>query len=144
MSLGGARASLAIAVRYAATRLGVGPSGRSDVPILKYQLQQRALMPLLARTYAVGFALDHVGQCWAEHLAGGGDKETAADAVTMCCAIKPMASWNAERVASIARERCGGQGYLSVNRFGPFVGLAHAAITAEGDNCVLMQKVRTF
>ena len=39
------------------------------------------------------------------------------------------------------RERCGGQGYLSCNRFGTFLGLAHAAMTAEGDNSVLMQKV---
>ena len=33
------------------------------------------------------------------------------------------------------------QGYLSCNRFGTFLGLAHAAMTAEGDNSVLMQKV---
>ena len=31
------------------------------------------------------------------------------------------------------------QGYLSCNRFGVFLGLAHAAMTAEGDNSVLMQ-----
>ena len=43
---------------------------------------------------------------------------------------------------SVCRERCGGQGYLSCNRFGTFIGLAHAAMTAEGDNSVLMQKVR--
>lgn len=30
---------------------------------------------------------------------------------------------------------------MSVNRFGTFLGLAHAAMTAEGDNSVLMQKV---
>jgi acyl-CoA oxidase len=30
---------------------------------------------------------------------------------------------------------------LSCNRFGTFLGLAHAAMTAEGDNSVLMQKV---
>lgn len=29
---------------------------------------------------------------------------------------------------------------MSVNRFGTFLGLAHAAMTAEGDNSVLMQK----
>ena len=31
--------------------------------------------------------------------------------------------------------------YYSYFRFGTFLGLAHAAMTAEGDNSVLMQKV---
>ena len=44
-------------------------------------------------------------------------------------------------MVTVARERCGGQGYLSCNKFGHYLGLAHAACTAEGDNSVLMQKV---
>ncbi len=59
----------------------------------------------------------------------------------MCCAIKPMAGWHLNKVATVCRERCGGQGYLAVNRFGEFFGSAHAGMTAEGDNSVLMQKV---
>ena len=35
----------------------------------------------------------------------------------MCCAIKPLASWLLEEVVSVTRERCGGQGYLSANRY---------------------------
>lgn len=64
----------------------------------------------------------------------------AQDVVMLCCGIKPACGWNCERAGSVCRERCGGQGYLSCNRFGDIIGFAHAAVTAEGDNRVLMQK----
>jgi len=138
MAIGGAKASISIAVRYAATRLTVGPTGKSDTPILVYQLQQRALMPLLSRIIAVNIGLDYVKDRWAFQAKDGSEHK---EVVTMCCAIKPIASWLLEETVSVCRERCGGQGYLSCNRFGTFLGLAHAAMTAEGDNSVLMQKV---
>ena len=56
--------------------------------------------------------------------------------------MKPLVTWNLEEVASVSRERCGGQGYLSCNRFGVAIASAHAGMTAEGDNAVLMQKVK--
>jgi len=51
--------------------------------------------------------------------------------VILCCVIKPLVSWHCERVGSITRERCGGQGYLSANRFGQIIAFSHAGITAE-------------
>ena len=92
-------------------------------------------MPLLARTVALNIGLDEVKRIWHEE---GHENPSMVPAV---CAIKPLVSWHLERSANITRERCGGQGFLSCNRFGTFIGLAHAAMTAEGDNSVLMQKV---
>ena len=69
------------------------------------------------------------------------DGSEHTDVLIMCCVIKAIASWHLTETAVVCRERCGGQGYLSCNRFGTAIALSHAAITAEGDNSVLMQKV---
>ena len=71
------------------------------------------------------------------------DGSEHADVVTMCCVTKAISGWHVGETAAICRERCGGQGYLSCNKFGVDVALTHACMTAEGDNSVLMQKVAT-
>jgi len=136
MALGGLKLALTIAVKYSLSRKAVGSSGRSDTPISEYQLQQRALVPLIAKAYAYNIGLNAVKENWKNQT-----EATAGEVVRQCCVIKPLVSWCLERAASISRERCGGQGYLSCNKFSQSISFSHAAITAEGDNAVLMQKV---
>ena len=82
--------------------------------------------------------MNHVIQKYSDYTQHSGDH---AELLRLCCIIKPMMTWHAERVASKCRERCGGQGFLAANRFGEAISGAHAGITAEGDNRVMLQKV---
>lgn len=127
MTMGGSKMTMLIAMRYAASRLTVDADGKSNAPILSYQLQQKALFPLLSQLYALNFGLDHCKFKWASN-------EVHDEVLKLCCVIKPLVTWTAERIATTCRERCGGQGYLAINRFGQMIGFAHAGMTAEGDN----------
>ena len=62
-SISVAKTGLAIAVRYSENRRQFGPSGEAEVPILDYLTQQRALLPALATTYGLHFAVrDLIGE----------------------------------------------------------------------------------
>lgn len=138
MTLGSTKICLDTAIRYSSSRLAVGPSGKSDTPIMEYQLQQRELIPLLAKTYVYNMALNHTKDKFAKLDESGSD---AMEVLLLCCVMKTQISWHAENTATISRERCGGQGFLAVNRLGEGIVGGHAGITAEGDNRVLMQKI---
>lgn len=138
MSQGAVKACMAIAVRYSAARLAVGPDGTSSSPILSYQLQQNALMPLLANTVIYDIALSYIKQRWADQ--NKDDEKDATEVVMMCCVIKAITGWHVNHTANLTRERCGGAGFLSANRFGLAIAGSHSSITAEGDNSVLMMK----
>ena len=92
-------------------------------------------MPLLAKTIALSML--HV-KCKNLYQNPKGHEDWL---LALCCIDKTLAGWNLERTSSICRERCGGQGYLANNKFGDAMAVAHASLTAEGDNRVLMVKV---
>lgn len=140
MILGTAKLVLTISTTYATTRLSVGPSGASDTPLLSYQLQQRALAPLVARTYAANVLNNFVKRRYSAALAAGGSGLSWAAVVALCCTVKPYTVAVAAETVTVCRERVGGAGFLAANRFGDAVGFVHAGMTAEGDNAVLRAK----
>lgn len=119
MCIGSSKIAITTAVIYSASRKTVGPTGKSDHPILNYQLQIRTLMPLLAAVYALNFGLNFVKDHYSRCTAGDWKDNTFEHKMMVinCCALKPIITWHAERVATVSRERCGGQGFLSANRF---------------------------
>ena len=137
MMVGGMKVCLTTAMRYSSTRMAVGQDGKSSAPIISFQLQQQALFPLIATSFACFFGLNHVKKLYSNHQLAINDphgEESRREVLRLCCVIKPLITWHAERVASICRERCGGQGYLAVNQFAQYIEFAHSGMTAEGDN----------
>jgi acyl-CoA oxidase len=132
--LGAAKLICLIVHRYASQRLAVGPEGKSDAPIMSYQLQQNALVPYFARIIALEF-----GAQYAKHLFTSNDPFLS----TFICVLKPLAGWTVNRFSRIARERMGGAGFLSVNRMSNAIWASDSVLTAEGDNAILMIKVAT-
>jgi len=137
MSISNTKSTLCTAFRYASKRLAVGKTGKSDTPIMDFQLFQNAMYPLLAKSICLNVALNQIKTIYSQNAVN----EPTMDVIRFCCVIKPMVTWNLRDVATRSVERSGGQGYLSCNRLAESIGFAHSGITAEGDNSILMQKV---
>ena len=130
-----AKLGLAIATTRAAQRRQFGPEGMPEVPILTYRTVQRTVLPLLARTYALDFAIhDTVRLFRSPH-------PEAADLEIRAAALKAMASRHAVDALQYARELCGGQGYMWANRIGELRADTDIFTTFEGANPVLWQLV---
>ena len=134
---------LSITCKYAQERLSNGKSGKSDTPIFNYQLFQNQIIPLLGRTLIYNVALLEFRKQYSHYIVNEDkyDSKNFNHMVRLCCVIKPMLAWHTCETSNISRERCGGQGYLSINTVESIVAGSHSGITAEGDSAVLMQKV---
>lgn len=135
MMLGGLKTAIYLSVKYYQQRKGVSPNGLSQTPIFDYQLQKNAVIPLVAKALALNMLHNYAKSVFAN------PKGHEDDLLITCCVDKALIGWHGERTVSILRERSGGQGFLAVNFYAEFIASAHAGITAEGDNKVLMIKV---
>ncbi|MEU5088390.1 acyl-CoA dehydrogenase [Streptomyces sp. NPDC021356] len=134
-ALGGARASLVVAVRHAHRRHTFAPASRTGVPLFAYRCHQTRLLGVVARAYAATFLLREATR------AGAGPDETgSAEADVLVAAAKGWITWQARDIVLESRERCGAQGLLSVNRMVDLLTPVESTITAEGDNLVIWTK----
>ncbi len=130
-SVSAAKSALSIAIRYGAKRRQFGPAEKPEAPILNYRAHQRKLMPLLAKSYGLTFAFQYlVDQFTSE--------KPEADVEVLAAGLKSYATWNNNQTVQVCRECCGGQGYLSSNRFSSIRADTDIYTTFEGDNTILM------
>jgi acyl-CoA oxidase len=134
--LSASKSALTIAVRYAARRRQFGPGGEAETVLLDYLTHQQRLLPRLATTYALNFALHHLAR---QYAASTDDDRREVE--VMAAGLKAYATWHATDTIQACREACGGQGYLAANRFAALKADSDVFTTFEGDNTVLMQLV---
>ena len=91
-------------------------------------------MPLFARHLALNVFYNFVRDVFKAQNLGW-------EIPSLCSVVKTLVGWNGVKVAATCRERCGGMGFLSSSRFAEYLAGAHTALTAEGDNRVLMHKI---
>jgi acyl-CoA oxidase len=136
------KAGLTIAVRYGAVRRQFGPSEGREVPILDYLTHQRRLLPAVATAYAFDFALKGLVSRFVAAAESGHEAESEYRRVEAGAAgLKALATWHTIAALQAARECCGGQGFLAVNRIAQLRADTDVTATFEGDNTVLLQLV---
>ena len=75
--------AISIAIKYSSTRLTVGESGKSDTSILSYQLQQNALIPLLANVIALNIGFNYCKNVWADYTMNGEKSKVPQEMVVL-------------------------------------------------------------
>jgi acyl-CoA oxidase len=132
-----AKSALTIAIRYAARRRQFGsPKATQETLLLDYPAHQRKLCPLVAKVFALDFALKHLIDL-NETVHSGNSRSLE----TLAAGLKAVITWNTTQTIQTCREACGGEGYLAVNRISALKADTDIYTTFEGDNTVLMQLV---
>lgn len=137
-ALGATKTALTVATRYANRRRQFGPDNAPEALLMEYGTHQKRIMPALAKAYAIDFTLKEMV---ARAEKSGGSEAEVRELETLAAGVKAYATWNNTHTIQNMREACGGQGFLSVNRFADLKGDSDIYTTFEGDNTVLMQLV---
>lgn len=131
------KSGLTIAVRYGNRRRQFGPKDEPEVRLLDYRTHKRRLLPRLATTYALHFALEDLAQ----RFAAKGPEEALDRVEAEANALKAYATWHTTDTLQEVREACGAEGYRAENRIAALKADTDVFTTFEGDNTVLMLQV---
>jgi acyl-CoA oxidase len=132
-----AKSGLTIAVRYGNRRRQFGPKDEPEVPLMDYRTHKRRLLPRVATTYALHFALDDL----TKRFTAMGPEDPLDRVEAEANALKAYATWHTTDTLQEVREACGGQGYRADNRIAALKADTDIFTTFEGDNTVLMLQV---
>ncbi|MCH2110373.1 MAG: acyl-CoA dehydrogenase family protein [Polyangiaceae bacterium] len=139
-----ARSGLAIAIRYATMRRQFSSSpSKPERTLLTYPSHQRRLLPQLATNVVLRMAFEKVrvrhGLAMVEEEGKRSVDPRKLEAEVAI--LKVLGSRHGVDAIQAAREACGGQGYLSINRIATLRTDVEIFTTFEGDNVVLSQLV---
>jgi acyl-CoA oxidase len=140
-SVSAAKTGLTIAIRYSTRRRQFGPAGGAEVALLHYLGHQRSLLPRLAHTYALHFAVRRLVDDYARGARSDAPAGAGSEVEARAAALKVLASDACVRTLQACREACGGRGYAAENRFGRLKADTDVFTTFEGANAVLLQLV---
>jgi len=140
-----ARVALTIATQYALQRRQFSaPNDEREVLLLDYLVHQRRLLPLIARSYALGFAqnelistMHRIQTTPVEDV----DPQEQRELEGRAAGLKVANTEHATRAIQECREACGGAGYMVENRLTSLRADTDVFTTFEGDNHVLTQLV---
>ncbi|MFI5955691.1 acyl-CoA dehydrogenase [Cryptosporangium sp. NPDC051539] len=148
--------ALSIAIRYGQVRRQFSAPGQErEVTLLDYLTHQRALLPALAKTYALRFAQEGLVRTLDELQPADGvpphgvekslpddeGERAQRELEARAAGLKAVATWHASATIQACREACGGAGYLTENRLPQLRADTDVFTTFEGDNRVLLQLV---
>lgn len=128
-----AKNGLTTAIRYAEQRKQFG---EPEQKLLDYQAHQLRLIPRLAKTYALDFAIKDLIESYV-HVTD----DTRRSVGDVAGGLKAAASWHAIDTLQECREACGAQGYMAENRFAQMQADVDIFATFEGDNTILSQMI---
>ncbi|WP_308013569.1 acyl-CoA dehydrogenase [Streptomyces beigongshangae] len=134
-TLGGCRAALAVAVRYAHTRHISGPVAGRRVPLAAHRSHHAPLLERVATAYAMTFLHRAVTEHWITH-----EPAERAASERLVALAKGWITWQAREITIECRERCGARALFPVNGLAEYPANADGAITAEGDNLAIWCK----